>query len=69
VRTFWIYLRVQAFVLLCGIPGPIFLAIFFATRPDPAMKWMYYAGAVITAIDVLIAISLTRARVTHRPAD
>ena len=30
---------------------------------------MYYAGAVITAIDVLIAISLTKARVTERPAD
>ena len=61
MKTAWLYVRVQAFVFVCGIVGPIFLAIFFTDRYNPEVKWMFYAGAVITAIDVLIALSLTRA--------
>ena len=30
MSTFWRYVKIQAFVLLCGIVGPIFLAIYFA---------------------------------------
>jgi hypothetical protein len=59
LSTFWRYVRVQAFVFLCGIVGPIFLIVFFAAQPDPALKWMYWAGLFITAIDVLIALALT----------
>ena len=29
MSTFWRYVRVQLFVLLCGIVGPIFLAAYF----------------------------------------
>ena len=65
MSTFWRYLRVQAFVLLCGIVGPIFLVVYFAAQPDPALKWMYWIGLFITAVDVLIALALTNA--ANRP--
>ena len=61
MSTFWRYLRVQAFVFLCGIVGPIFLVIYFAAQPEPTLKWMYWAGLFVTAIDVLIALALTNA--------
>ncbi|KUH95687.1 SHOCT domain-containing protein [Mycobacterium sp. IS-3022] len=57
----WRYIKVQAFVLLCGIVGPIFLVIYFATGGDPLMKWMFWAGLLITAVDVLIALAITAA--------
>ena len=57
--VFWRYLKVQSFVLVCGIVGPIFLAVFFAAQPDPTIKWMYYAGLTVTVIDVLIALGIT----------
>jgi len=59
MSTFWRYLRVQAFVLLCGIVGPIFLVIYFASGADPLLKWMFWAGLLITATDVLIALAIT----------
>jgi hypothetical protein len=55
----WRYIKVQAFVLLCGIVGPIFLVIYFASGGDPFMKWMFWAGLLITAADVLIALAIT----------
>jgi uncharacterized RDD family membrane protein YckC len=57
--TLWLYIRVQLFVFLCGIVGPIFLFVYFGAQPDPTIKWMYYAGLIVTAIDVLIALGLT----------
>jgi hypothetical protein len=59
VSTFWIYVRIQLMVFVCGIVGPIFLAVYFAAQPEPTIKWMYYIGLVITAIDVLIALAIT----------
>lgn len=59
MSTFWRYVRVQLFVLLCGIVGPIFLVIYFASGGMAEMKWMFYAGALITALDVLIALGIT----------
>lgn len=61
MSTFWRYVRIQAFVLLCGIVGPIFLVIYFVAGGDPMMKWMFWAGLLITAIDVLIALGITAA--------
>lgn len=55
----WRYIKVQAFVLLCGIVGPIFLVTYFATGADPMMKWMFWTGLLITAADVLIALAIT----------
>ncbi|MEN4398159.1 SHOCT domain-containing protein [Mycolicibacterium senegalense] len=61
MSTFWRYIRIQAFVLLCGIVGPIFLVIYFASGGEPMMKWMFWTGLLVTAIDVLIALGLTAA--------
>ncbi|KMO71715.1 hypothetical protein EV589_2819 [Mycobacterium sp. BK558] len=61
MSTFWRYVRVQLFVLLCGIVGPIFLVIYFATGADPLLKWMFWTGLLITAVDVLIALGITSA--------
>ena len=55
MSTFWRYVKIQLFVLLCGIVGPIFLVIYFATGADPMMRWMFWTGLLVTAIDVLIA--------------
>jgi hypothetical protein len=59
MSTFWRYVKIQAFVLLCGIVGPIFLAIYFASGAQPIMKWMFWAGLAITALVVLIALGIT----------
>jgi hypothetical protein len=59
MSTVWRYIRIQAYVLLCGIVGPLFLGIYFATGADPMMKWMFWWGLVITAADVLIALAMT----------
>ena len=59
MSTFWRYLKIQAFVLLCGIVGPIFLVIYFATGADPMMSWLFWGGLIITAIDILIALGMT----------
>lgn len=59
MSTFWRYVKIQAFVLLCGIVGPIFLAIYFVSGAQQIMKWMFWAGLAITALDVLIALGLT----------
>ncbi len=61
MSTFWRYVRVQLFVLLCGIVGPIFLVIYFVTGADPLLKWMFWTGLLITALDVLIALGITSA--------
>jgi hypothetical protein len=61
VSTFWRYVRIQAFVLLCGIVGPIFLAIYFASGADPMLGWMFWTGLLVTAADVLIALGITAA--------
>ena len=59
MATFWRYVRLQFAVLVCGIVGPIFLAVFFSVHPQQDMKWMYYMGLIITTADVLIALWLT----------
>ncbi|MBI3690567.1 MAG: hypothetical protein HY239_07910 [Mycolicibacterium aromaticivorans] len=59
METFLAYLKVQAMCFVFGIVGPIFLVVYFAAQPDPTIRWMYYWGLVITAIDVLIALGLT----------
>jgi hypothetical protein len=61
MSTFWRYVRIQAFVLMCGIVGPIFLVIYFVSGADPLLKWMFWVGLLITAIDVLIPLGITAA--------
>ena len=53
------YVKSQIFVLLCGgLVGPIFLVVYFALGQMGLMKWMLWAGLLITAADVLIALAL-----------
>jgi hypothetical protein len=67
MATFWRYVRIQLMVFVFGCVGPIFLAIYFATQPDPTMKWAYWFGLFITAADVLIALGLTSASDPNKP--
>lgn len=70
MSTLWRYIRIQAFVLLCGIVGPIFLVVYFAAQPDPTLKWMYWAGLFVTAADILIALAITQSTLkAEEPAD
>jgi len=66
VQTFRTYLRIQATVFVFGIVGPIFLIIYFAVQPDPTIKWMYYWGLVITAVDILVALQMTQSAIAER---
>jgi hypothetical protein len=70
VATFWRYVRIQLIVFVFGIVGPIFLILYFATQPDPSMKWAYWAGLFVTAADVLVALAVTAATDPNKaPAD
>lgn len=60
MSTFKRYLGFQLMMFVFGIVGPIFLITFFASQPDPAMKWAYWAGLFITYIDIVIALGLTK---------
>ncbi|OBA84772.1 hypothetical protein A5662_04850 [Mycobacteriaceae bacterium 1482268.1] len=59
METFRRYLMFQGMMFVFGIVGPIFLIGYFASQPDPTLKWMYWWGLVITFADILIALSLT----------
>ena len=59
MKTFWLYVRIQLFAFVCGIVGPIFLITYFASQPDPELRFMYWAGLIITTADVLIALFIT----------
>jgi hypothetical protein len=67
VETFKRYLMFQAMTFVFGIVGPIFLIGYFASQPDPTLKWMYWWGLVITFIDILIALNLTAGTKPKRP--
>ncbi|MGV0794417.1 hypothetical protein [Mycolicibacterium sp. XJ1819] len=59
MATFKRYIVFQLMTLTFGIVGPIFLLLFFASQPDPTLKWAYWIGLFVTAADVLIALWLT----------
>ncbi len=50
-----------------GIVGPIFLIGYFASQPDPSLKWMYWWGLIITFFDILIALGLTKDATAEAP--
>ncbi|MDZ7882703.1 MAG: SHOCT domain-containing protein [Mycobacterium sp.] len=55
----WRYLRAQGMVLLCGgLVGPIFLGVYFATGQSDLMRWMFWVGLLVTAVDVLAALAI-----------
>jgi len=68
MSNLWLYLRFQAMALVIGIVGPIFLMVYFGAQPDLTLKWMYYAGLVITAVDILAALTATDVALRSRQA-
>ncbi|MGK2868859.1 MAG: SHOCT domain-containing protein [Mycobacterium sp.] len=55
----WRYVKAQAWVLLCGgLVGPIFLAVYFTAGQSGSMKWMFWAGLLVTAVDVFAALAI-----------
>jgi hypothetical protein len=67
VETFKRYLFFQGMMFVFGIVGPIFLIVYFASQPDPTLKWMYWWGLFITVADILIALSLAGNSDPKRP--
>ena len=67
MSAWWTYLKIQGMIFVFGIVGPIFLILYFVVQPDPTVKWMYYTGLVITAVDILIALLLTEQALATRP--
>jgi hypothetical protein len=59
MATFKRYLMFQAMTFVFGIVGPIFLIMYFASQPDPTVKWAYWWGLFTSAGDVLVALWLT----------
>lgn len=56
----WRYVKAQAWVLVCGgLVGPIFLTVYFATGQSGLLKWMFWVGLLVTAVDVLVALAIT----------
>jgi hypothetical protein len=54
----WRYVKAQAWVLACGgLVGPIFLVVYFASGQDVLLKWMFWIGLLVTAVDVLAALA------------
>ncbi|OBG75117.1 MULTISPECIES: SHOCT domain-containing protein [unclassified Mycobacterium] len=53
------YLKAQLIVLLCGgLVGPIFLIVYFSLGYGSLLQWMFYAGLIVTAADILVALAL-----------
>ena len=62
----WRYLKLQLFILVCGVIGPIYLIGYFAfvsPADRHSLLWMFWAGLLITVADVLVAVVITRYRV------
>ncbi|KUI04925.1 hypothetical protein [Mycobacterium neumannii] len=66
METFKRYLMFQGMMFVFGIVGPIFLVLYFASQPDPTMRWAYWIGLFVTAADILIALGLTASAHTNR---
>jgi hypothetical protein len=60
LATFKRYLAIQLMIFLFGIVGPIFLVVFFASQPDPSVKWAFWFGLFITYADIMIALAMTK---------
>ncbi|KUI15293.1 hypothetical protein AU193_18755 [Mycobacterium sp. GA-1285] len=66
METFKRYLMFQGMMFVFGIVGPIFLVLYFASQPDPTMRWAYWIGLFVTAADILIALALTASSQSDR---
>jgi hypothetical protein len=59
--SFWVsFAKTLPFMLLCGIVGPIFLALYFLID-DPTAGWLLPWGLIITIGDVALAAAMAAA--------
>lgn len=56
------FLKSLVSMLLFGIVGPIFIAVYFLAGRDEEINWMLYGGVGITILMVAIAFLITVAR-------
>ena len=56
------FVKTLAFMLVCGIVGPIFLVIYFASGSSDLIGWMLWTGLGVTLLDVLIAFLIAIGR-------
>ncbi|MDY6997530.1 MAG: hypothetical protein SW019_13075 [Actinomycetota bacterium] len=68
MATVRVYLRIQLMTFVFGIVGPLFLIIYFASQPEPELKWMYWWGLFITAADILAALAMTETQMRSERA-
>ncbi|MFE0749602.1 SHOCT domain-containing protein [Gordonia sp. NPDC058843] len=53
----WSALGTFAFVMLCGIVGPIFLVAYFVIDA-PETEWMLWTGIGVTVLDVVLGVAI-----------
>jgi hypothetical protein len=58
----------QLWIFVFGIIGPIFLVVFFASQPDPGVKWAYWFGLFITYADIMVALIITKGTLDNEKA-
>lgn len=56
------FVKTLAFMLVCGIVGPIFLIIYFSSSDHDLIGWMLWTGLGVTLLDVLIAFLIAIGR-------
>lgn len=56
------FAKTLAFMLVCGIVGPIFLVIYFASGGSDLIGWMLWTGLGVTLLDVGIAFLIALGR-------
>lgn len=60
-----VFIPTLLFMLLCGIVGPIFLAVGLLSD-DPETTWFLPVGLLITISDVVVAVLVARSRVRSK---
>ncbi|GAB19521.1 hypothetical protein GOEFS_091_00130 [Gordonia effusa NBRC 100432] len=53
------FLKSLAFIMVCGIVGPIFLVMYFVID-EPGIEWMLWTGIGVTILNVVIAFFVAR---------
>lgn len=63
------FLKTLAFVMVCGIVGPIFVVMYYVID-EPGLEWMFWTGLGVTILNVVIAFVIARvsARFTAKMA-
>lgn len=56
----WTFIKTLAFVMLCGIVGPIFWVMYYVIGDVDGTKWMLWSGMGITILNVVIAFFIAR---------